>query len=82
MLRTRAFPLTPVHGSWLNMAEIELAVLARQCLNRRIPNVHTMAREVVAWEARRNRHHATIDWRFTTKDARIKLQSLYPKYSM
>jgi hypothetical protein len=63
------------------MAEIELAVLARQCLNRWIPEATTMAREVAAWEARRNRHPATIDWRFTTKDARIKLKSLYPKYS-
>jgi hypothetical protein len=63
------------------MAEIELAVLARQCLNRRIPDVHLMAREVAAWEARRNRRQATIDWRFTTKDARIKLKSLYPKES-
>jgi hypothetical protein len=81
MLRTLEFHLTPVHGSWLNMAEIELAILARQCLNRRVPDVHTMGREVAAWEARRNRHQATIDWRFTTKTARIKLKSLYPKYS-
>ncbi len=78
MLRQLEFHWTPVHGSWLNMAQIELAVLARQCLSRRIPDVHTMAREVAAWEARRNRHQATIDWRFTTKDARIKLKSLYP----
>jgi DDE superfamily endonuclease len=81
ILRKLEFHLTPVHGSWLNMAEIELAVLARQCLNRRMADVHLMAREVAAWEARRNRHQATIDWRFTTKDARIKLKSLYPKES-
>jgi hypothetical protein len=81
ILRKLELHPTPVHGSWLNMAEIELAVLTRQCLNRRIPDLFTMAREVAAWEARRNRHPATIDWRFTTKDARIKLKSLYPKYS-
>jgi hypothetical protein len=82
ILRKLEFHLTPVHGSWLNMAEIELAVLARQCLNRRIPDVHCMAREVAAWQTRRNRHQATIDWRFTTKDARLKLKSLYPKESL
>ena len=58
MLRKLEFHLTPVHGSWLNMAEIELAVLARQCLHRRVLDVHTMGREVAAWEARRNRHQA------------------------
>jgi DDE superfamily endonuclease len=81
ILRELEFHPTPVHGSWLNMAEIELAVLGRQCLNRRIADIHIMTREVAAWEARRNRHQATIDWRFTTKDARIKLKSLYPKES-
>jgi hypothetical protein len=81
LLRKLEFHPTPVHGSWLNMAEIDLAVLARQCLSRRIPDIHTMAHEVAAWEARRNRHQAAIDWRFTTKDARIKLRSLYPKES-
>jgi hypothetical protein len=80
-LRKLEFHLTPVHGSWVNMAEIELTVPARQCLNRRIPDVHCMAREGAAWETRRNRHRATIDWRFTTKDARLKLKSLYPKES-
>jgi hypothetical protein len=79
ILRKLEFHPTPVHGSWLNMAEIELAVLARQGLNRRMADLHIMTREVAAWEARRNRHQATIDWRFTTKDARIKLKSLYPK---
>jgi hypothetical protein len=79
ILRKLEFHPPRVHGSWLNMAEIELAVLARQCVNGRIPDATTMAREVA--EARRNRHQATIDWRFTTKEARIKLKSLYPKYS-
>jgi len=81
ILRKLEWHLTPVHGSWLNMAEIELAVLARQCLNRRIPDATSMACEVGAWEARRNHHQGTIDWRFTTKDARIILKSLYPQGS-
>jgi len=79
MLRKLEFHLTPVHGSWLHMAKMERAVLARQCLNRRIPDANTRAHEVAAWEARRNRHQAMIDWRFTTADARMKLKSLYPK---
>ena len=69
---------TPKHGSWLNMAEIELSVLARQCLNRRIPNQEALIREIAAWEARRNAAEATVEWRFTTADARIKLKKLYP----
>ncbi len=69
---------TPKHGSWLNMAEIELSILARQCLDRRIPDEDTLSREVGAWESRRNAVTATIDWRFTTADARIKLRHLYP----
>lgn len=69
---------TPKHGSWLNMAEIELSVLSRQCLDRRIPDQETLQREVAAWEERRNRQSRTIDWRFTTDDARIKLKRLYP----
>jgi transposase len=81
LLRKLEFHLTPGHGRWLNMAEIELAVLARQCLTRRVPDVLPMIHELAAWEARRNRHQAMIDWRFTTKDARIKLKSLYSKYS-
>ncbi len=72
ILPTLEFHLTPVPGCWLNRAASELAALARQCLNRRISDIHIMTREVAAWEARRNRHQATIDWRFTTKDARIK----------
>jgi hypothetical protein len=69
---------TPPHGSWLNMAEIELSVLARQCLDRRIPDHATLTSEVAAWQTRRNAAQSRIDWRFTTADARIKLKRLYP----
>jgi hypothetical protein len=69
---------TPKHGSWLNMAEIELSVLTRQCLERRIPEADTLKQEVAAWETRRNEHSRKIDWQFTTEDARIKLKRLYP----
>ena len=69
---------TPKHGSWLNMAEIELGVLARQCLDRRIPEQNVLRSEVAAWERERNRDGIRVDWRFTTQDARIKLKSLYP----
>jgi hypothetical protein len=69
---------TPTHGSWLNIAEIELSVLARQCLDRRIPDRQTLEREVAAWEAERNAAGGAVDWRFTTADARIKLKHLYP----
>jgi hypothetical protein len=69
---------TPKHGSWLNMAEIELSVLARQCLNRRLGDRATMEREVAAWVAARNEAATAIDWQFTTADARIKLKRLYP----
>jgi hypothetical protein len=70
---------TPKHGSWLNMAEIELNVLTRQCLARRIPDKRTLVRETTAWQNERNRKQAAIDWQFTTNDARIKLRHLYPK---
>jgi hypothetical protein len=69
---------TPKHGSWLNMAEIELSVLGRQCLDQRIADRQTLATEVAAWEDRRNTAATTVDWRFTTADARIKLKHLYP----
>jgi hypothetical protein len=69
----------PKHGSWLNMAEIELSVLARQCLERRIPDKESLAGEVGAWEAERNAAESSIDWRFTTDEARIKLKHLYPE---
>ena len=69
---------TPKHGSWLNMAEIELGVLTRQCLDRRIPDQKTLQQETQAGQGPRNRNTIRVDWRFTTKDARIKLKSLYP----
>lgn len=69
---------TPKHGSWLNMAEIELRVLSGQCLDRRIADIEVVKREVRAWLKERNASHATVDWRFTTDDARIKLKRLYP----
>lgn len=69
---------TPEHGSWLNIAECELSVLARQPLNRRIPDMTTLTAEVAAWEAKRNAAHVKVDWHFTTADARITLKRLYP----
>jgi hypothetical protein len=69
---------TPKHGSWLNLAESELAVLGRQCLARRIPDAATLASEVAAWRAARNTHNAKASWHFTSADARVKLKSLYP----
>jgi transposase len=69
---------TPKHGSWLNMAEIELSVLARQCLSERMDNKENLRKQVAAWQERRNAGAVTIDWRFTTADARIKLKKLYP----
>ncbi len=72
------FVYTPKHGSWLNMAEIELNVLIGQCLNRRIGEMATVSAEVEAWQNHRNTKNATINWQFTTRDARIKLRRLYP----
>ncbi len=69
---------TPKHGSWLNIAEIELSVLSRQCLDRRVPDADTLTAEVEAWQQRRNAAATVVDWRFTTEDARIKLKRLYP----
>jgi DDE superfamily endonuclease len=69
---------TPKHGSWLDMAEIELSVLSSQCLNRRMPEKAMLEQEVAAWQAARNRDNAKADWQFTTADARIKLKHLYP----
>lgn len=69
---------TPEHASWLNIAEIELSVLKRQCLRARLPDIETVRSSVAAWQAHRNSAPATIDWRFTTEDARIKLKRLYP----
>jgi hypothetical protein len=73
------FCYTPVHGSWLNMAEIEISVLVRQCVGkRRVPDAQTLGREARAWYEVRNRQRASVDWRFTTADARTKLRRLYP----
>lgn len=69
---------TPTHGSWLNMAEIELSHLSRQCLDRRIPDKSTFTRELTAWASIRNQEKAAVNWQFTTNDARIKLKKLYP----
>ena len=71
---------TPKHGSWLNMAESELGVLASQCLDRRISDKETLSREVAAWQSNRNKNQTKADWRFTTDDARIKLKRLYPRF--
>ncbi len=73
---------TPKHGSWLNMAEIEIGVLAGQCLDRRIPDQSVLRREVAAWQQQRNQDAIRVDWCFTTADARIKLKSLYPSIQM
>jgi len=70
---------TPKHGSWLNMAELELSVLARQCLEERMDNRERLAREITAWQRARNGHAVRVNWRFTTADARIKLKRLYPQ---
>ena len=69
---------TPKHGSWLNMAEIELSVLARQCLGQRLPSRAALSTAVTAWADDRNQHAAKMEWRFTSADARIKLKHLYP----
>ena len=72
------FHYTPKHGSWLNMAEIELSVLNRQCLNRRISDKDTLKSEITAWEGERNQQSSSVNWRFTSADSRIKLRRLYP----
>lgn len=69
---------TPTHGSWLNMADIALGVLSRQCLDRRIPDQDTLKRAVASWQDKRNQAKVSVDWRFTTAHARIKLIRLYP----
>ena len=70
---------TPTHGSWLNIAEIELSALTSQCLDRRMPDIETLHNETRAWEKRRNARHKGVDWQFTTQNARIKLKRLYPQ---
>ena len=79
ILNKLEFHYTPKHGSWLNMAEIELSILSRQCLNRRIPTQEIIKEEIAAWEKVRNQEKATVSWRFTTENARVKLNKLYPK---
>ena len=76
--RRLEFHYTPKHGSWLNMAEIELSVFGRQCLDRRIPDEPTLKQEIAALEGERNRTGATVNWQFTSQDARIKLKRIYP----
>ena len=71
---------TPKHGSWLNIAEIELNAMTRQCLDRRIDNLPELSRELAAWEVSRNADCKTVNWQFKTEDARVKLKSLYPKF--
>lgn len=80
LLARLEFHHTPKHGSWLNMAEIELSVLSRQCLDRRIPDGPTLIAEIDAWQADRNHRANKVNWQFTTADARIKLRRLYPSY--
>ena len=81
ILRQLEFHYTPKHGSWLNQAEIELSVLSGQCLARRIRDRQTLAAEIAAWERERNQARATVDWRFTSADARVKLHRVYPAHS-
>lgn len=81
LLEKLEFVYTPKHGSWLNMAECEFSVLARQCLNRRLPDMETVRKQIDAWSTTRNQAAATAQWRFTMEDARIKLNQLYPALS-
>ena len=78
ILRKLEFHSTPIHGSWLNRAELEFSLLSRQCLGRRIGDRDTLATEIAAWETARNQQRATISWQFTVDDARRKLHRLYP----
>ena len=80
IIKKLEFHYTPKHGSWLNMAEIELSVLQRQCLDRRIPDEAALNYEIAAWEEERNERQATIDWRFSVTTARAKLKRLYPSH--
>jgi len=73
---------TPKHGSWLNIAEVELSALSGQCLNRRIPDMDTLRHETQAWEQKRNARQKGVDWQFTARDARIKLKRLYPQLQL
>ena len=79
ILNKLEFHYTPKHGSWLNMAEIELSILSRQCLNRRISTQEIINSEIAAWEEARNQEKAAVSWQFTSSNARVKLNKLYPK---
>lgn len=81
ILRKLEFHYTPKHASWLNMVEIEIAVLSRQCLDRRIGNRDRLLHEIDVWQQKRNAQRAGVNWRFTASDARVKLKRLYPSYS-
>ena len=74
------FVYTPKHGSWLNVAEVELSVMTRQCLNRRIASLEVLRDEVAAWQASRDRIQSKVNWQFTTDDARVQLKRLYPTF--
>jgi len=78
ILNRLEFHYTPKHGSWLNMAEIEFSVLSRQCLSRRVPDQAALVQQVAAWQSERNAKDLTVEWQFTTADARVKLKRLYP----
>lgn len=78
ILERLEFHYTPKHGSWLNQVEIEISVLSRQCLERRIPNIETLRQEIAAWQQQRNQQKAKIDWRFAASDARAKFHRSYP----
>jgi hypothetical protein len=82
ILQHLEFHYTPKHGSWLNMVEIELSVLATQCLDRRLADTRIVQQEIAEWEHQRNAVKATVHWRFTTDTARTKLQRLYPSQSV
>ncbi len=82
ILERLEFVYTPKHASWLNVAELELSVLGRQCLDRRLPDQQALTREVAAWQHERNSAQVTVDWQFTTPDARVKLKRLYPSLEL
>jgi hypothetical protein len=79
IIRKLEIHYTPKHGSWLDIAEIELNIMTRQCLNRRIDSIEKLTSELAAWEKERNENHSKVNWHFRTKDARVKLISLYPE---
>jgi len=76
------FIYTPKHGNWLNVAEVEINVMIRQCLNRRIDSIDVLRNEVAAWQEERDQIQAKVDWQFTTEDARIKIKRLYPTFQI